>query len=151
VGPQAAEQPLKPRGGGHPGTCAFSTGAAGSPTVATATAVATTATTPAATAAIASPAATSTATTLTGRGLVDADHPAHPLHILEIVDGFLFGGIIGQFNEGETAFAPGFPIEGQAALTHLPVLAEEIKEVLAFGLEREITDVNGHSIKKTWN
>jgi hypothetical protein len=149
VGAQAAEQPLQPRGGGHQGTSAFSTGAPGSPTVATATAVTATAVAATANVTTAATAATTTTAALTGGGLVDPDHPAHPLHILEIVDGFLFGGVIGQFNEGETALAPGFPIEGQAALTYLPVLAEEIKQVLAFGLEREITDVNGHSLKKS--
>ena len=89
-----------------------------------------------------------TATAFTGGGLVDPDHPAHPLHVLEVIDGLLFGGIIGQFDEGETALATGFTVEGKAALPDLAVLAEEIEKVLAFGLEREVADVDGHSMKK---
>jgi hypothetical protein len=135
----------------------FTPGPGGSPTVAAAAiAAATTAAIPAAaataaTATAVTTTATATATSFAGRGLVDPDHPAHPLHVLEVVDGLLFGGVIGEFNEGEAALATGFPIEGQAALTDLAVLAEEIKQILAFGLEREIADVNGHSLKKTWN
>jgi hypothetical protein len=133
----------------------FTPGPGGSPTVAAAAiAAATTAAIPAAAATAATATAvttTATATSFAGCGLVDPDHPAHPLHVLEVVDGLLFGGVIGEFNEGEAALATGFPIEGQAALTDLAVLAEEIKQILAFGLEREIADVNGHSLKKTWN
>jgi hypothetical protein len=135
----------------------FTPGPGGSPTVAAAAiAAATTAAIPAAaataaTATAVTTTATATATSFAGCGLVDPDHPAHPLHVLEVVDGLLFGGVIGEFNEGEAALATGFPIEGQAALTDLAVLAEEIKQILAFGLEREIADVNGHSLKKTWN
>ncbi len=125
--------------------------ATATPAIATAgTATATPATAVAAAAAATAAVATTTTTaaaaaaTLTGGGLVDADHAAHPLHILEVVDGLLLGGVIGEFNEGESAFAAGFPVEGETALTDFAVLAEEIEKVLAFGLEREVADVDGH-------
>jgi hypothetical protein len=120
---------------------------AGTATATPATAVAAAAAATAATAAVATTtttAAAAAAATLTGGGLVDADHAAHPLHILEVVDGLLLGGVIGEFNEGESAFAAGFPVEGETALTDFAVLAEEIEKVLAFGLEREVADVDGH-------
>ena len=96
-----------------------------------------------ATATVAAVAATTTAT-FAGGGFVDADHPTHPFDILEVVDGFLLSCVIRQLNKGKTAFAACFPIKGQAALAHLSVLAEEIKQVLAFCLEREVADVDGH-------
>jgi hypothetical protein len=122
-----------------------------SPTVAaapvSATTAITTATAVAAAAAAVSAAATvaTTATTaFAGGGFVDADHATHPLDILEVVDGFLLSRIIGKLNKGKTALATCFPIKGQAALANLSVLAEEIKQVLAFCLEREVADVDGH-------
>jgi hypothetical protein len=122
-------------------TPAIATAGTATPTPATAVAAAAAATAASATAAVAT---TTTAAALTGGGLVDADHAAHPLHILEVVDGLLLGGVIGEFDEGESAFAAGFPVEGETALTDFAVLAEEIEKVLAFGLEREVTDVDGH-------
>ncbi len=125
---------------------------------ATATSVAATATATVAaaitTATATSVAATSTATITTataafaGRGFINANHAAHPFDVLKIVDGFLLGFIIDQLYKSEPAFASGIPIEGQAALLDFAVLAEKIKQVLPFGLEREIADVDGHSIKK---
>jgi hypothetical protein len=96
--------------------------------------------------------ATATITTATaafaGRGFINANHAAHPFDVLKIVDGFLLGFIIDQLNKSEPAFASGIPVEGQAALLDFAVLAEKIKQVLPFSLEREIADVDGHSIKK---
>ena len=120
-----------------------------SPTVAAAPVSATTAITTAATAtavaaAAAATVATTAATAFAGGGFVDADHATHPLDILEVVDGFLLSRIIGKLNKGKTALTTCFPIKGQAALAHLSVLAEEIKQVLAFCLEREVADVDGH-------
>jgi hypothetical protein len=120
-------------------TPAIATAGTATPTPATAVAAAA-----AATAAVATTTTAAAAAALTGGGLVDADHAAHPLHILEVVDGLLLGGVIGEFNEGESAFAAGFPVEGETALTDFAVLAEEIEKVLAFGLEREVADVDGH-------
>ena len=117
---------------------------AGTATATPATAVAAAAAATAATAAVATTTTAAAAAALTGGGLVDADHAAHPLHILEVVDGLLLGGVIGEFDEGESAFAAGFPVEGETALTDFAVLAEEIEKVLAFGLEREVADVDGH-------
>ena len=111
-------------------------------TAATATAVATAAVSATATV------ATAATTAFAGGGFVDADHATHPLDILEVVDGFLLSRIIGKLNKGKTALATCFPIKGQAALAHLSVLAEEIKQVLAFCLEREVADVDGHSMKQ---
>jgi len=68
--------------------------------------------------------------------------------VLKVVNGLLLGGIVGEFDEGEAALTAGLTVEGKAALTDLPVLAEEIEKVLAFGLEREVADVDGHSMKK---
>ena len=69
------------------------------------------------------------------------------LDVLEIVDGLLLGFVVDELNEGETALAARFAVEGKAALADFAVLAEEIKQILAFGLEREVADVNGHSLK----
>jgi hypothetical protein len=114
--------------------------------VSTTTAITTAATTTAVAAAVSAAATVATAATtaFAGGGFVDADHATHPLDILEVVDGFLLSRIIGKLNKGKTALATCFPIKGQAALAHLSVLAEEIKQVLAFCLEREVADVDGH-------
>jgi hypothetical protein len=90
--------------------------------------------------------AASTATTASfARGcLVHPDHAAHPLHILEVIDRLLLGGVIVEFNKGKTSFPTGVAIEGESALANLPVLGEKIEEIFTFGLERKITDVNGH-------
>jgi hypothetical protein len=66
---------------------------------------------------------------------------------LEVVDGLLLGGVIGQLHKGESPFAAGFTVKGEAALADFAVLAEKIKKVLAFSLEREVADVDGHSLK----
>jgi hypothetical protein len=105
-----------------------------------ATAVATTTTAVAATAS----AIAATTTPATGLGLVDADHPVHPFDVLEIVDGLLLLGIIGQFDECEAALATGFPIQGQAALANLSVLTEQVTEILLLGIEREVAYVDCH-------
>jgi hypothetical protein len=67
---------------------------------------------------------------------------------LEVIDGPFLGIIISQFNKGKAALPACVAVEGQAALAHFAVLAEEIKQILAFCLEREVADVDGHSIKK---
>jgi len=125
---------------------ATATTAAAAATVAAATAVAA-----AATATFATTATTATATTFAGGCFIDADHATHPLHILEIVDGFLLIGVVGHLDKCETALTAGFPVEGQAALLDLTVLAEEIEQILLFGLEREVAYVNSHSFSGTWN
>jgi len=79
---------------------------------------------------------------------VDADHATHPLHVLEVVNGLLLVGFVGHLDEGETALTAGFTVEGKAALGHFAVLAEEVKQILLFGLEREVADVNGHSLMR---
>jgi hypothetical protein len=116
----------------------------GSPAVAAATPAVAAATATAATVAVATAAAAATTAAFTGGGFVDADHAAHPLDVLEVIDGLLFRSVIGEFHEGEAPLAAGFAIKGQAAVAHLSVLAEEIKEILTFGLEREVSDVDGH-------
>jgi len=88
-------------------------------------------------------------TALTGGGFVDADHATHPLDVLEIVDGFLLVSVGRHLHEGETTLAAGFPVEREAALGHLAVLAEQIQQILLFGLEREVAYVNGHSFNGT--
>ena len=70
---------------------------------------------------------------------------------MEIVDGFLLIGVVAHLDKSEAALTAGFPVEGQAALLDLAVLAEEIKQILLFGLEREVAYVNSHSFSGTWN
>jgi len=118
---------------------AATTTAVAAATAAAAVATATAAAVAAATTAVA--AATAAATRLS---FVDADHAIHPFDVLEIVDGFLFFGIIGQFDKGKTALPAGFPIERQAALANFPVLTEEVTEILLFGIEREVAYVDCH-------
>ena len=90
-------------------------------------------------------AAAATATAFSGGGLVDADHAAHPLHILQVVDGALLRLSIGQLDKCKASFAARFPIEGEAALAHLAISGEQVNEILAFGFKREVANVNGHS------
>jgi hypothetical protein len=59
----------------------------------------------------------------------------------------LLGGVVGELHESKATLPTGFAIEGEAALADFAVLAEKIKQVLAFGLEREVADVDGHSLK----
>jgi hypothetical protein len=124
-------------------------------TAATTAGAATTAVAAAATAAATTAAATATATAATtafpGGCFVDADHATHPLHILEVIDGFLLIGVVAHLDKSEAALTAGFPVEGQAALLDLAVLAEEVEQILLFGLEREVAYVNGHSFSGTWN
>jgi len=122
---------------------AATTGAAAAAAIATAAAAGATT----AAAAIPAAAATTTTTAFTGGGLVDADHATHPFDVLKIIDGFLLGGIVGELHEGKATLAAGFAVEGEAALTDFAVLAEKIKQVFAFSLEREVADVDGHSLK----
>jgi hypothetical protein len=115
---------------------------------AAAAAIATAAAATTAAAAITAAAATTTTTTaFTGGGFVDADHATHPFDVLKVIDGFLLGGIVGELHEGKATLAAGFAVEGEAALTDFAVLAEKIKQVFAFSLEREVADVDGHSLK----
>jgi hypothetical protein len=71
-------------------------------------------------AATAAGARTGTATTTTaaaafsGGGLVDADHAAHPLHILQVVDGALLGIGIRQVDQSKAEFATRFPLKWKA-------------------------------------
>jgi len=130
--------------------------AAATTAVAPAAAVATTAAAAAAvaaatvTAAAAVAAATAaTAAAFTGGCFVDADHATHPLDVLKIVDGFLFVSIVRHFDESEAALAASLTIERQAALADLAVLAEQVKQILLFSLEREVSNVNGHSLDGT--
>jgi hypothetical protein len=111
-----------------------------SPTVAAATATAVAA---AAAAAVSTPATTATAT-FAGGGFVHPDHAPHPFDVLQIVDGFLFGGVVCEFNKGETALAAGFTVEREGTLANLAVLPEEMQQVIAFRLERKVADVDGH-------
>jgi hypothetical protein len=121
--------------------------AAAAAAIATTAAGATTAAAAAVTAAAAATTATATATALTGGGFVDADHATHPFDLLEVIDGFLLGGIVGELHEGKATLAARFAVEGEAALADFAVLAEKIKQVFAFSLEREVADVDGHSLK----
>jgi hypothetical protein len=93
-------------------------------------------------------AATTTTTTVggTGFGFVDADAAAHPLDVLQIINGFGFVGGVGQINEGETALATGFTVERQGAFAHLSILLEEGLKVLHFGIEGEVANENGHEM-----
>jgi len=117
-------------------------------TAATAVAAATTAAIAAATTAAT---VTAAATAATGLGFVDTDHPVHPFDVLEIVDGLLFFGIIGEFNECKTALTAGFPVEGQAALANFSVLTEKVTEILLFGVERKVAYVDCHVTGKNLN
>ena len=113
-------------------------------TIAAAAAAISAAATIATAAAIAPTPTAATTTTFTGSGFVDTNHAPHPFDVLKVVNGLLFGRIVGQLDKGEAPLATGFPVKGQAALAHLSVLAEEIKQVLTFGLERKIANVDSH-------
>jgi hypothetical protein len=130
---------------GNFGPCDWRFSVVGSVTAAaatTATAVATATTAAKVTAA----AATATAATA-GFGFVNADGPTHPLHVLEIFDGFGFLSGIGHLNKSETALAAGVAVEGEAALAHLAVLTEQVLDIFRFCIEGKIADVNGHELR----
>jgi hypothetical protein len=40
-------------------------------------------------------------------------------------------------------------MEGKAALPHLPVLAEQVAQILLLRIKGEVADVKGHSVEKT--
>jgi hypothetical protein len=116
---------------------------------AAATAVATTvvATATAEVAATAATAAAATATAAAGLSFVDADGATHPLNILEIFNCLGLFGLVGHFDKGETALAAGVAVEGEAALAHLSVLAEQMLDIFRFRIEGKIADVNGHELR----
>jgi len=125
------------------GSVAAAATAVATTVVATATAevAATAATTTAA-------AATATATaTAAGLSFVDADGATHPLNILEIFNCLGLFGLVGHFDKGETALAAGVAVEGEAALAHLSVLAEQMLDIFRFRIEGKIADVNGHELR----
>jgi hypothetical protein len=117
---------------------------------AAATAVATTVVATA-TAEVAATAATTAATTATtaaaGLSFVDADGATHPLNILEIFNCLGLFGLVGHFDKSETALAAGVAVEGEAALAHLSVLAEQMLDIFRFRIEGKIADVNGHELR----
>jgi hypothetical protein len=114
---------------------------------AAATAVATTVVATA-TAEVAATAATTAAATATaGLSFVDADGATHPLNILEIFNCLGLFGLVGHFDKGETALAAGVAVEGEAALAHLSVLAEQMLDIFRFRIEGKIADVNGHELR----
>ena len=89
-----------------------------------------------------------TTATATGAGFshVDPDHSAHPLHVLEIVDGLLLVSSVSHLNESEPTLTAGIAIERQAALANRAVLGEQALKVLHFGIEGEVAHVNGHEM-----
>jgi len=79
-----------------------------------------------------------------GGGFVDANHPAHPLHVLEVIDGFLLGLSVSEFDKSKSPLSARLPVKGEAALGDLSVLPKEIEQVLPFSLKREVANVDGH-------
>jgi hypothetical protein len=115
---------------------------------AAATAVATTVVATATTEVAATAATTAaTATAAAGLSFVDADGATHPLNILEIFNCLGLFGLVGHFDKGETALAAGVAVEGEAALAHLSVLAEQMLDIFRFRIEGKIADVNGHELR----
>jgi hypothetical protein len=92
-------------------------------------------------------AAAATATAAAGLSFVDADGATHPLNILEIFNCLGLFGLVGHFDKGETALAAGVAVEGEAALAHLSVLAEQMLDIFRFRIEGKIADVNGHELR----
>lgn len=82
-----------------------------------------------------------------GHSLVHADGATHPLDVLKIVDGFGFLSLVGHLDEGETALTAGVAVEGEAALAHLSVLAEQVLDIFRFCIEGKIADVNGYELR----
>jgi hypothetical protein len=124
--------------GGTTGPCDWRFPAVVSVTAATAAVAAATAA-----AKVTAAAATATA----GFGFINADGATHPLHVLEIFDGFGFLSGIGHLNKSETALAAGVAVEGEAALAHLAVLTEQVLDIFRFCIEGKIADVNGHELR----
>jgi hypothetical protein len=91
-------------------------------------------------------AAPATATAGAGFGFVNANAAAHPFDVLEVVDGGGLLGVAAHLHEGETALATGVAIQGQAALAHASVGSEQLLQILHFGIEGEVADINGHEL-----
>jgi hypothetical protein len=91
--------------------------------------------------------AAAAATAAAGLSFVDADGATHPLNILEIFNCLGLFGLVGHFDKGETALAAGVAVEGEAALAHLSVLAEQMLDIFRFRIEGKIADVNGHELR----
>ena len=75
--------------------------------------------------------------------LANRDVAAHPLNVLEIVDGRSLVCLIDKVNETEATLAAGVPIEGQGALAHLSVLTEQVDEIFPFCVPGQVSDENG--------
>jgi hypothetical protein len=114
---------------------------------AVATTVVATATAEVAATAATTAAAAAAATAAAGLSFVDADGATHPLNILEIFNCLGLFGLVGHFDKGETALAAGVAVEGEAALAHLSVLAEQMLDIFRFRIEGKIADVNGHELR----
>ena len=114
---------------------------------ATAVATAVVATATAEVAATAATTAAAAATAAAGLSFVDADGATHPLNVLEVFNCLGLFGLVGHFDKGETALAAGVAVEGEAALAHLSVLAEQMLDIFRFRIEGKIADVNGHELR----
>lgn len=147
------------RGKGLPAAAATAAAAVSAtttaPAVAAATATAAAATTTtaaapaaaaAATAAAAEAAATTTATaTLLARaGFVDDEGAAAHVGAVHRGDGLAGLFIVGHLDEAEAAGAAGLAVDDDLGTVDLPVLGEQLGEVLLGGAVRKIADVNVH-------
>ena len=80
---------------------------------------------------------------LTGLGFVHADVAAHPLDVLQIINGLLLIGFAGHIDKAKAALASGLAIQRQAALFDRSIFSEKAVEIFLFAIPGEIADVDG--------
>ena len=80
---------------------------------------------------------------LTGLGFVHADVAAHPLDVLEVINGLLLVGFAGHVDKAKAALASGLAIQRQAAFLDRAIFGEKAMEIFLFAIPRQIADVNG--------
>ena len=80
---------------------------------------------------------------LTRLGFVDADVAAHPLNVLEIINGLLLVCFAGHVDKAKAALASGLAIQRQAAFLDRAIFGEKAMEIFLFAIPRQIADVNG--------
>ena len=80
---------------------------------------------------------------LTGLCFVHADVAAHPLDVLQVINGLLLVGFAGHVDKAKATLASGFAIQRQAAFLDRSIFSEKAVEIFLFAIPGEIADVDG--------
>ena len=75
-----------------------------------------------------------------GFSLANGDATPHPLHVLKIINGGFLIRRIGEIDKCKSAFSARVPVQRQRAFADLPVLTEQVNEVLSLSVPGEIAN-----------